>query len=76
MGQWGTCKTEKGFKSIPHVNSTGFAPVTNDSMVDEIYILDYDKNVHSFDDALKYRNDLRDRFVGKPYSEWRRFADG
>ena len=76
MGQWGTCKTENGFKVIPHVNTAGFAPATYGSVIDEVYILDYDKNIYSCDDALKYRNDLRDRFVGKLYSEWKRFADG
>lgn len=67
--QWGRARVfeDSGVRVhiLPHVNTGGvWAPITPTSTIDELFTLDV------CGDAAQLLADLKERYVGKPYSEW------
>lgn len=67
MGQWGKTITVGGAAFVPHVSTAAWSELRGGCQVDEVILLDSGADREG---AIRRLGSLKQRFVGKPYSEW------
>lgn len=67
MSQWGIERTVNGARFVPHVNSLPFTPISLESAIASIVMLDDGGDMEV---ATRTSAELSESFFGKPYSIW------
>ena len=67
MSQWGKEKNINGSRFVPLVSTKPFEPASDHHLIVDIILLDGGKDNDLADIAL---NGLKEKHIGKPYSEW------
>lgn len=67
MSQWGIERTVNGARFVPHVNSPPFTPISVESAIESIALLDDGGDIEV---TRRTSAELSKSFCGKPYSIW------
>ena len=67
MSQWGTEKILNGARFVPLVDTMAFRPVSYDSIINDVLIID---DGGQPDQALITLGELQSQYVGKPHCHW------